>query len=196
MFVTKITSFRGEVFYWTEILFFSILGTALGDFFADNSGLSFFGGAILISSFLTLIILTHYFLKVSTVLLFWLAFVLTRPFGATFGDLLTKPLEKGGLNFGTIGASMILFVILMVLIIISIIKNNPIEKANWVDKTQKVKRFQINYSRQSYLIQNSIFIQNWVTILDIINFKYNYNEKVTISYRSYYVVISFFWTKS
>jgi uncharacterized membrane-anchored protein len=125
--VNDIQTFRGETFYWIAILFSNTLGTALGDFLADNSGLGFLGGAVLIGSLLLLIILAHYFLKVSSVILFWLAFVLTRPFGATFGDLLTKPLDKGGLNFGTIGSSAILFSILMVLISLAIIKNNKIE---------------------------------------------------------------------
>lgn len=132
--VDDIHTFRGETFYWIAILLSNTLGTALGDFLADNSGLGFLGGAILIGSLLLLLILAHYFLKVSSILLFWLAFVLTRPFGATFGDLLTKPLEKGGLNFGTIGSSLILFVILMILITITTINNNAIKKANWVDK--------------------------------------------------------------
>lgn len=139
--VTEINSFRGEVFYWIAILFSNTLGTALGDFLADNSGLGFLGGALLIGSVLILIILAHYFLKVSAILLFWLAFVLTRPFGATFGDLLTKPLEKGGLNFGTIGSSLLLFAILMVLITISIIKNNAIKKANGLIKSQNKINF-------------------------------------------------------
>ena len=120
--VTDIKSLRGEVFYWTAILFSNTLGTALGDFLADNSGLGFAGGAILIGSLLAVIVLLFYFTKVSHVVLFWLAFVLTRPFGATFGDLLTKTHEKGGLNFGTIGSSLILFTILVVLVTISIIK--------------------------------------------------------------------------
>ena len=119
--VTNIKSLRGEVFYWTAILFSNTLGTALGDFLADNSGLGFAGGAILIGSLLAVIVLAFYFTKVSHVILFWLAFVLTRPFGATFGDLLTKTHEKGGLNFGTIGSSLILFTILVVLVAISII---------------------------------------------------------------------------
>ena len=119
--VTNIKSLRGEVFYWTAILFSNTLGTALGDFLADNSGLGFAGGAILIGSLLAVIVLAFYFTKVSHVILFWLAFVLTRPFGATFGVLLTKTHEKGGLNFGTIGSSLILFTILVVLVAISII---------------------------------------------------------------------------
>ena len=122
--VTEIKSTRGEIFYWTAILFSNTLGTALGDFLADNSGLGFSGGAILIGSLLLLIILAYFFTKISHIILFWLAFVLTRPFGATFGDLLTKTHEKGGLNFGTIGSSLILFGILAILIIASVIKLN------------------------------------------------------------------------
>jgi uncharacterized membrane-anchored protein len=126
--VTTIRSFRGEVFYWTAILFSNALGTALGDFLADNSGLGFSGGAILIGSLLLILVLAYYFTKISTVVLFWLAFVLTRPFGATFGDFLTKPIEKGGVNFGTIGSSLILFGILAVLITVSIFKINLTER--------------------------------------------------------------------
>jgi uncharacterized membrane-anchored protein len=120
--VTNIRSLRGEIFYWTAILFSNTLGTALGDFLADSSGLGFIGGALLISGLLLLIVVLHYLTKISTVILFWLAFILTRPFGATFGDLLTKPIAKGGLNFGTIGSSIILFGILAVLVTISIRK--------------------------------------------------------------------------
>lgn len=127
--VTNIKSLRGEVFYWTAILFSNTLGTALGDFLADNSGLGFSGGAILIGSLLLLIVLAFYFTKISHVVLFWLAFVLTRPFGATFGDLMTKPVEKGGLNFGTTGSSLTLFAILAVFVTISIIKLNSTEKS-------------------------------------------------------------------
>ena len=128
--VTNIQTLRGEVFYWTAILFSNTLGTALGDFLSDNSGLGFSGGALLIGSSLFLIVLSYYFTRISRVFIFWAAFILTRPFGATFGDLLTKPLEKGGLNFGTIGSSIILFVILLVLIIISIVKINASKKTN------------------------------------------------------------------
>ena len=120
--VTSIKSIRAEIFYWTAILFSNTLGTALGDFLADNSGLGFAGGAILIASLLIIIVFAYKFSKISPIILFWIAFVLTRPFRATFGDLLTKSTEKGGLNFGTIGSSAILFVILAILIFISISK--------------------------------------------------------------------------
>ncbi len=120
--VSNIVSKRGEIFYWTAILISNTLGTALGDFLSDNSGLGFAGGAILIGSLLLIIVLLFYFTKISHIILFWLAFVLTRPFGATFGDLLTKTSEKGGLDFGTKGSSLILFIILVVLVSISIFK--------------------------------------------------------------------------
>jgi uncharacterized membrane-anchored protein len=122
--VTNIQSFRGEIFYWTAILFSNTLGTALGDYLADDSGLGFFGGAILIGSLLLILVLAYYYTKISTIVLFWLAFVLTRPFGATFGDFLTKPIEKGGVNFGTIGSSLILFGILTIMIAIIMQKMN------------------------------------------------------------------------
>ena len=130
--VNDIKSFRGEIFYWTAILFSNTLGTALGDFLADNSGLGFAGGAVLIGSLLLLIVLAYFFTKLSHVVLFWLAFVLTRPFGATYGDLLTKTHEKGGLDIGTKGSSLILFVILAVLIIVAIRKINADKKLDAV----------------------------------------------------------------
>lgn len=114
--VSNIKTFKGEVFYWTAILFSNTLGTALGDFLADNSGLGFSGGALFVGSLLTLIVSATFFTNISRVLLFWSAFILTRPFGATFGDLLLKPVEKGGLGFGTIGSSLVLVSILVGLV--------------------------------------------------------------------------------
>ena len=119
--VTNIKSFRGEIFYLVAILFSNTLGTALGDFLADDSGLGFGGSALLISGVLTIIVLAYYFTKISRISLFWMAFILTRPFGATFGDLLTKSKEKGGLDYGTQGASLILFLLLIVLIMYEVI---------------------------------------------------------------------------
>jgi uncharacterized membrane-anchored protein len=114
--VTDVRSRKAEAFYWTAILISNTLGTALGDFLADSSGLGFAGGALLIGSLLGVIVLAHYFTPISGVVLFWAAFVLTRPFGATFGDLLTKTHEKGGLGFGTVGSSAVLVVILVALV--------------------------------------------------------------------------------
>lgn len=121
--VDHIRSLRGEAFYWTAILFSNTLGTALGDFLADDSGLGFAGSALLITAILIIVILAYFFTSISRVILFWIAFVLTRPFGATFGDLLTKPREHGGLNYGTKGSSLILFGLLLVFIIYELLKN-------------------------------------------------------------------------
>lgn len=118
-----------EILYWIAILFSNTLGTALGDFLADSSGLGYVGGAVLIGFLLVLIILAKYFTKISRVFLFWIAFVLTRPFGATFGDYITKPVEKGGLNLGTSGSSLVLAIILGVLIIYATIRNNKSSKS-------------------------------------------------------------------
>lgn len=114
--VDNIETTKAEMFYWTAILFSNTLGTALGDFLADDSGLGFLGGAALIGGLLGLVVLAVYFTRLNRVILFWVAFVLTRPFGATFGDLLTKPAEKGGLDFGTVGSSLILASLLVIFI--------------------------------------------------------------------------------
>lgn len=114
--VTRVRSRKAESFYWAAILVSNTLGTALGDFLADSSGLGFAGGALVISTGLAIIIAAYYLTPISRVVLFWSAFVLTRPFGATFGDLLTKSPEKGGLGFGTIGSSAVLLVILVSLV--------------------------------------------------------------------------------
>jgi uncharacterized membrane-anchored protein len=110
--VNEVRSRRAELFYWTAILVSNTLGTALGDYLADDSGLGFLGGAALIAGLLVVIVLCYRLTALSRVALFWTAFVLTRPFGATFGDLLTKTPAQGGLGFGTIGASLVLAILL------------------------------------------------------------------------------------
>ncbi len=115
--VSNIRTFKVEAFYWTAILFSNTLGTALGDFLADNSGLGFAGGAALITSVIAVIALLYFFTSLSRTSLFWTAFVLTRPLGATVGDLFTKSHAQGGLGFGTIGSSAVLAIILIALIV-------------------------------------------------------------------------------
>ena len=117
--VNLIRTRKVEMLYWTAILFSNTLGTALGDFLADSSGLGFAGGALLIASSIALIVGVYYATSISRVFLFWAAFVLTRPLGATVGDLLTKTHEKGGLDFGTIGSSLVLASVLVVLIVVT-----------------------------------------------------------------------------
>ena len=129
--VNKIRTFRGEMFYWMAILFSNTLGTALGDFLADDSGLGFAGGALLIGSTIALVVLLKFYTKLSSVLLFWVAFVLTRPFGATVGDFLTKSHEKGGLDFGTVGSSLVLAGILLAMIVAaSVYKNRDMRQVS------------------------------------------------------------------
>jgi uncharacterized membrane-anchored protein len=89
-------------------LFSNTLGTALGDYLADDSGLGFAAIAAILAGSLGLILAAYYLTNISRVLLFWVAFVQTRPFGATLGDTLTKTPEQGGLGFGTIGSSAVL----------------------------------------------------------------------------------------
>lgn len=115
--VQNIRSLKVELLYWTAILFSNTLGTALGDFLADDSGLGFAGGALLVGAALVVVLLLHAFTRTSKVLLFWIAFVLTRPFGATMGDVLTKPNSRGGLGLGTAGSSAVLGAILVGLVV-------------------------------------------------------------------------------
>lgn len=119
--VNNISSRKAELFYWAAILVSNTLGTALGDFLADDSGLGFAGGAILIGSLLLITALAYFLTRVSRVALFWIAFILTRPFGATFGDVLTKPHDHGGLNLGTIPSSAILAGLFVGLVVLSMI---------------------------------------------------------------------------
>lgn len=114
--VEQIATRRGEALYWAAILVSNTLGTALGDFLADDSGLGFAGGAALIGSLLAALVAARVLTRLPGALLFWAAFVLTRPFGATFGDLLSKGTPQGGLGFGTIGSSLVLAAILLALV--------------------------------------------------------------------------------
>ena len=107
-----------EIYYWVAILFSNSLGTAFGDFLSDNIGLSYLYGAIVTATIILVVILLHYFTKINQVVLFWIAFVFTRPFGATFGDFLTKPLAKGGLFLGTLNASLVSACLIGILIIV------------------------------------------------------------------------------
>lgn len=119
--VDHIEDRRAETFYWITILVSNTLGTALGDYAADNTWhvngrafeLGYEGGALVFSAGLALIAGLYFFTKVSRTVLFWCAFVLTRPLGATVGDLLTKPHDHGGLALGTIAASTVLAVFLV-----------------------------------------------------------------------------------
>jgi uncharacterized membrane-anchored protein len=103
-----IVSPKVEIFYWVTILFSNTLGTALGDFFADDSGLGYEGAALVFAGALALVAAAYFYTRISQTMLFWAAFILTRPLGAALGDLLTKPMAKGGLNISRISSSLII----------------------------------------------------------------------------------------
>ncbi|GAC1387280.1 MAG: membrane protein [Ginsengibacter sp.] len=113
--VHPITDLRVEIYYWIAILFSNSLGTAFGDYLSDNMGFSYLMGAAITGIIIIIVVLVHYFTKLNEVLLFWIAFIFTRPFGATFGDFLTKPIAKGGLNFGR-GIAAIITALLLAIV--------------------------------------------------------------------------------
>lgn len=115
--VNTVATPRQEIFYWITITFSQTLGTALGDWIAD-AGLGYSGGAVVFGAGLILLALLYYTTKVSRVLLFWAAFILTRPLGATVGDFLDKPLAKGGMDLSRPIASAVLLAVIVVLIFV------------------------------------------------------------------------------
>lgn len=114
--VSGVSTPKTELFYWVTILFSQTLGTALGDWMADDTGLGYAGGALVFAAGLGLVLLFYKLTRVSHTLLFWAAFILTRPLGATVGDFLDKPHAQGGLELGRFTASAVL-VVCMVLFI-------------------------------------------------------------------------------
>jgi uncharacterized membrane-anchored protein len=106
------------MFYWVTITFSQTLGTALGDWVADTNKFGFGGGALLFAVLLAALALLYSFTQANRVFLFWTAFILTRPLGATLGDLLDKPVSDGGFNISRPEASLILAVVIVVLILV------------------------------------------------------------------------------
>lgn len=113
--VDSVTGPRVEIFYWVTITFSQTLGTALGDWVAD-SPIGYSGGALIFGALLAAVAALYFWSKLSHVLLFWAAFILTRPLGATVGDFLDKPVAKGGLDLSRPIASIVLFSAILVLI--------------------------------------------------------------------------------
>ncbi len=116
--VNTVTTPRAEAFYWVTILFSNTLGTALGDWAADDGGLGFEGGALVFGAAIALIAIVYYTTSLSRTLLFWAAFILTRPLGATLGDLLTKPVADGGLHLGRFASTGVIAVFIIACIAI------------------------------------------------------------------------------
>lgn len=116
--VDSVSSPKSEMFYWVTIMFSQTLGTALGDWTADTAGLGYGGGAMVFSAMLAVIAVAYYRTKISHTVLFWAAFILTRPLGAVVGDFLDKPVSKGGLELSRYSATTTLLMLIVACIFI------------------------------------------------------------------------------
>jgi uncharacterized membrane-anchored protein len=116
--VNTVSTPKVEAFYWATITFSQTLGTALGDWLADTRDLGYEGGAVVFGAGLIVVAALYFWTSVSRVTLFWVAFILTRPLGATVGDFLDKPISQGGLNLSRPLASAVIAVIIVGLIIV------------------------------------------------------------------------------
>lgn len=114
--VDTVNSAKAEIFYWVTIMFSQTLGTALGDWTADTQGVGYPGAAMVFGGLLGLVVAAYYLSKLSHTLLFWSAFILTRPLGAVVGDFLDKPVDAGGLALSRYAASAALLVFMIVCI--------------------------------------------------------------------------------
>ena len=126
--VDSVSTPRAEMFYWVTIMFSQTLGTALGDWAADSAGLGYGGGALLFGALLALVAAAYYGTRISRTVLFWAAFILTRPLGAVVGDFLDKPLDHGGLALGRFAASAVLLALIAVFVFA--FKHEPARKAH------------------------------------------------------------------
>ncbi|WP_153886402.1 COG4705 family protein [Aliiglaciecola lipolytica] len=116
--VERVNTNSSEVFYWIAFLVANTLGTAVGDYMADDLSLGFIISAEILAGILILCAILHYVTRLSGLVLFWIAFVLTRPFGATFGDFLTKSHSQGGIELGTTSSASAIFLSILVLALV------------------------------------------------------------------------------
>jgi uncharacterized membrane-anchored protein len=116
--VDTVSAPKTEMFYWASITFSQTLGTALGDWMADSTGLGYEGGALVFGAALAIVTAAYFWTNVSRVTLFWMAFILTRPLGATVGDFLDKPVSQGGLALSRPLASAVLAIFILVCILV------------------------------------------------------------------------------
>ena len=116
--IETVSTPKVEIFYWVTIMFSQTLGTALGDWVADTNEMGYLGAAAIFGGLLLLTALLYYFTGFSRVILFWAAFILTRPLGATLGDFLDKPMAQGGLALSRYTATLGLLVVIVALILI------------------------------------------------------------------------------
>ena len=115
--IHSIYTTKREAFYWLTILFTFALGTAAGDLIAEGLNLGYLTSTFIFAGLIGLVTFAYYRLKLNAVVAFWIAYILTRPFGASFGDYLSQPHKAGGLGLGTIGTSVIFLVTILILVI-------------------------------------------------------------------------------
>jgi uncharacterized membrane-anchored protein len=113
----SISTAKRELFYWVAVLFTFALGTATGDLLAESLGLGYAQSALIFGASIAIIAIAYYYFRMNTVLAFWLAYILTRPLGASMGDLLSQSPKNGGFGLGTVGTSMIFLSIIVSLVI-------------------------------------------------------------------------------
>jgi uncharacterized membrane-anchored protein len=116
--VSSVSTPKAEAFYWVTIMFSQTLGTALGDWTADSAGLGYSGGALVFGGLLLLVMAAYFWTRTSRTVLFWAAFILTRPLGAVVGDFLDKPLDAGGLALSRYSASAAIVAIIVFFIFV------------------------------------------------------------------------------
>jgi uncharacterized membrane-anchored protein len=121
----NVTSRRDETFYWLAILVSNTLGTAMGDFTADTLGLGFQRGALIFAGLIAVVAAAHFFTRLPKGALFWAAYILTRPLGATLGDTLTKPHDEGGLALGRFASSLSMIIAMIVVILLTSLRKRP-----------------------------------------------------------------------
>ena len=128
--IDHITTRANEIFYWTTILVSNTLGTALGDFTADT-GLGFQKGALVFAVLIAIVGALHFFTNIRKSLLFWAAYILTRPLGATLGDTVTKPFDQGGLNLGRIWSSVVIAIVMIMVIAFTSLRHRQTDGARY-----------------------------------------------------------------
>jgi uncharacterized membrane-anchored protein len=142
--IHSIVTTRRESFYWLAILFTFALGTSAGDLFDEKLGVGYWPTVGIVAAVIAVITAAHYFLKLNAVLAFWLAYILTRPLGASIGDGMSQPHKAGGLGLGTTGTSVIfLAVILALVVFLAVTKVDQAEVAASTDFDDEPDRVRV-----------------------------------------------------
>jgi uncharacterized membrane-anchored protein len=138
--IHTIFSIRREAFYWLAILFTFALGTAAGDLAAEGMGLGYLQAGLWYGAVIAVIAAAYYFFKLNGILAFWLAYILTRPMGASYGDLLSQPAKDGGLGFGTVITSLVFLACIAGIILYMTLSREGLEKATLEKKSVSDRR--------------------------------------------------------